>query len=1475
MTFYLRIVSENNLTDIPLQDNTILGDAGNPIPGGSGVYHFFAAEDGFMVSSEAGSQVLKEGQTIRFGEQTMGLLIQQEDAPVVTMSVDQVAQFRVGRGNDNDLVLPSRADVASDRVNVSRNHALFERSIGGWIVSPLKIEAKLYVNGKIVKKETQVGDEDLVQIGKYTMVLSASSVSVYIMPNDRVKRQKEKQLENESRALPTDRSKKTDSLPEPPSFNRGPHIKTAIPEVEIKLPVQDRVGDKPEFNWVSTLLPPMAMLAIMLGIFFFTGNAMSLMYTVPMYCVTMVVSFISFRSQRKKFKKKKLASEEAYRQQLEHITGEINDAKTKHLSILEKEYPTLDDCFAIVQSRDARLWRIRPEEDLFLDLRLGIGPVRTHIKVQGDPTPENEPIVQDASRLEKAPVSCPVPSYMSVGVVGNRQETEEQLKRLVIQAAVNHAPDELKIVFFLTETDTKGWSWVKWLPHVWDNDKKKRYLAADYAGVKRLSREFDAILSHRSNQGSQPESNLYYLFVFSDSETLRSTDLMKYLPVLNRNHRCSFILPAASRDFLPDGCRAIVEIGNDSYAQWYSTDDDSVRHKFKCDWISEQVYDSLARMMAPIHIAETSGKKGLPSVMTFLNGYGVSSVDELNIGRRWEQARPEKSLSVPVGVRENGDTFFFDIHEKAHGPHGMASGRAGSGKSEMVQSWILSLALNFRPDQVSFVIVDFKGTGLLNPFRKLPHVAGTISNLDHNSERNVVALQREMNRRMEVFKRHGVSDITSFYQKLGNGEAQDSFPFLIVVVDEYADLKKEHPEFSPAIDRIYTLGRSLGIYIITLAQDAASAASDMIQANSRFRWCMQVATSDASRGMLETTDAYTMPHAPGRGFVKVGDFEVYEQIQSFWSGAPFHNPDDKEAEKDITISQVSIDGTRIPLEEPVSSAAKGSTEKEIAKVVEYIDQYTIRHQIPRATQIWQPPMPETIALDDVLSNTFDGKTWPDSNELELIAGLVDDPNRQRQYPLAFTMNRTGHISVQGSPESGKTTFLLSATLSLCERYDPDTVQLYLFDYDKWALNLVRNLPHVMGSSAAAEPDEIKAYIAQIHDEMATRKSLFLQAGAISHEGYCTIAEKIPAIFIIVDNIAAAWEDNPDLASLLEEVAAKGAGYGIYLIVSAPGNLPYRIQNSFRTKLSLYQLDRSEYVSIVGRSDITPENYAGRGLVKLDYPVEFQTALPVQGETESERNQTIHEIVESMRAVWKKDTVSELTDLARQEGHLLLGRDPLKQTVFFYENAQKHSLTVSCESKDIRKDFVRSLTRQLLALEGEVILFDQMNALLRDYSQQATHYYAVGDPQGDQYLSELMPILQERYEGRDSLKADSFTPIYLIIAEFGEFFESVGDDSITFLKDIVTLGDGLNVHLFVFSDRQAIRSLGQAGEKLTHALLRENHAILLGASFDSHFIFTADLSVQEQAREFPENEGWYLLDGKAKRICQAAAEEDDL
>jgi S-DNA-T family DNA segregation ATPase FtsK/SpoIIIE len=282
---------------------------------------------------------------------------------------------------------------------------------------------------------------------------------------------------------------------------------------------------------------------------------------------------------------------------------------------------------------------------------------------------------------------------------------------------------------------------------------------------------------------------------------------------------------------------------------------------------------------------------------------------EIDVGSLWSKAVTYKSMAVPIGVKSNGDRFMFDIWEKAHGPFGQVAGMPGSGKSEMVQTWILSMALNFSPSDVSFVLIDFKGTGLLKPFAGMPHIAGTISDIDKNISRNLIALESEMKRRKELFDAAGTQSIEDYLKLLRQGKVSEPCPFMIIVVDEFAEMKIQFPDFMPVVDSIFGIGRSLGMYCVLMSQKPGGVVSPKVEANTKFRWCLRVASGGESKEMIGHPEASKIT-VPGRGFVKVGDDEIFEMIQSYWSGAPY-NPNAKaETVSSVKITAVDLGGNR-------------------------------------------------------------------------------------------------------------------------------------------------------------------------------------------------------------------------------------------------------------------------------------------------------------------------------------------------------------------------------------------------------------------------------------------------------------------------------------------------------------------------------------------------------------------------------------
>ncbi len=1267
-----------------------------------------------------------------------------------------------------------------------------------------------------------------------------------------------------------------------PVFNRSPHMRTPLKVLELALPQKERVGDKPEYNWMTSLLPQALMLVIMISILLITGVG-SLVYTAPMYCVTILTGVLSHLNQKKKYKKKKETAEQQFDENLSDLQAAIQASKQHQAEVLKYEYPSIQRCGQIAAKRMAQLWRIRPSEDGFLDLRMGMGSVPTKVHFQSSHYGEEyEALVRSAAEVGNVPISCPIRKLGSVGLVGERQQVLNMVRCLTIQAAVNHSYDELKIAVFFAPEEKQQWEWMRWLPHTWSDDRQNRYIAGNREDSVRLCKELEDAISKRTGPSVRADGKqTHFLVIVGNMAAVSGELLMNHLTANDPKLGISAVFTAEDESGLCAGCNAVVAL-TALQGRWYPTADTGEQHEFVPDSAKREVCDAIARTLAPVRLAASAGSSKLPDSVTFMEGYGAHTVEELRIEEKWKKSDYGKSLAVPIGIRGNGDPFYFDINRKKDGPHGMVAGGTGSGKSDIVQSWILSMALHFKPTEVAFIIVDYKGDGLLAPFRKLPHLVGTISNLDHNVERNVAALSSEVNRRQLLFKECGAHNIEDYIEKFQHGEIDVALPYLIVVIDEFADFKANHPEFMPIVNAIYTKGASLGIYCLVLAQDAAAAANgSVIPVNSHFHWCMKVDSDDASTGMLGTHDAYTMTKLPGRGYVKIGNFEVYEKIQAFWSGA-YYNPNrDQDTAKIPPIAKVAMNGTRSRLFAGTLVWEKNlglwSSVKEIDEVVKYICSYAEKTDTELPAQIWQPPIAQTLYLDSLLPSRFSGGKWPDTSVMEVVLGAADDPSSQRQYILSYTLSKSGHISIQGGPESGKTTALTTAAMSLALRYAPDELELYLFDYDKWALNLVRNLPHVKGSTAAADPEDIQAIIQKIRDEINRRRVLFLKAGAISLEGYCDLGKSMSAIVILVDNISAAWEDSAALQDMLYEVAQKGAGYGVYLIATAPGTaFPYKLSGFFKTKLTLRQNERSDYNGIVGRSELTPENYPGRGLAKMDYPVEIQIALPCAGVTESERNRNTHDLVEEMRQAWNPEAVP--TDAVHMNwrslgvhGDVVLGIDPKMMDPICFLQSGKHCLMYSGMEKETLVNQLQMVLDQVSEIpEAELVLFQDRVCSLNPAAASQT--FPCGDAQADAYITALMQRLSDRAEGRGRNEKGELPPIFLVIADWREFFEGAADETVVYLRDVVEMGQGLGVYLIAGGLRDGMVYLAQLGEKLTSRLLKQRHVILLGGSVAEHGLLQTKLSVEEERRPFGGQEACYILEDKAKQINLLSTKE---
>lgn len=1383
-----------------------------------------------------------------------------------TIDISAEREITLGRGKDCQIVLGSR--------QISGRHARLDKLAPGWRITDLGSANGTYVNG--VKVESaEITDGDCVDIGPAHLVFAGSSLSIRFIGKV------ETNFPVRETARPFDEQSGYPFL-----FRRSPRIRREIKAETIEIQTAPGIGSMPSINWLSVIIPPLSTIAIMGAmVVIFNFSQTSLLFSVPMAVVGLLITVLNYRSQRKKHGTNEKLRLFKYNEYLNEIATRIKEKQAAQRSILLEAHPSTSDCISIVSEMERRLWERRAQDTDFLTLRVGSGDVASSVSLRipkESLTLEKDALSSVPAEIEKTyasvsecPITWDVLRDVTGGVVGDRACALNLARNLILQAAAHHSYDELKIVMLCSEEEWPEWRFVRWLPHAFDETRTHRYIATDRQSADRLLTPLQDMIQQRLRELEQNRDakriepkTPYFLFICADYALLQAHSILDFLTRNDPNAGVGALFLFDCLERLPKECNTILEVGGGKGAV-YRRENAADRRTFTVDVVSPERYDAFARAMAPIRLEER-GRQELPVSVTFLQGLGVKRADEIDIAGEWADSTPNKSMAVPIGIRANGEPFRFDIHEKQHGPHGLVAGMTGSGKSEMVQSWILSMALRFPPRDVSFVLIDFKGTGLILPFQNLPHLAGTISDLDANIGRNLIALENELSRRKSLLDQYGVSNISSYIKLRREGKAAEPLSYLFIVIDEFAEFKVQFPDFMQVVNRIFAIGRTLGVSIVLLTQKPANVVGDKMTANTRFRWCLKVASSADSKDMLGHPDAAKITN-PGRAFVQVGEDEIFEPIQSYWSGAPYNPYRDLSHQGSTRISVVDLQGNRIHYDTERTTGYRAER-NEIDAVVEHIDTYVRKNSVERAKNIWTQKLSAMIYLRQIVSIAFDGERWTNNEEkLQAVFGMIDDPRSQSQYPAKLDLSGEGHISVFGAPGTGKTTLLQTAILSLALSYSPELVHLYLMDFGGGNLRIFENLPHVGGVALGDEAEKIDKLTRMIQTEIQRRKKSFSECGAMSIGAYRELTgEKLPYVVLVLDNFAPVLNLYPNLDNFFIELSREGGTYGIYWLVSANTHmaLTYRVNQNIKMSLALQMADRADYSVIVGKTDgLEPENTAGRGLAKGNPPLEFQTALPVEGETERERLTALRKLVALMKEKWTGilpapiPVMPELVTLERIGGDGIgIGLAVSDVSRVSFDPRKTPFILISEKSGTVRNGLLRAMLHQCAKMASELVIYDASGATA-DLSGDNLRHMTEADA-FDQYIAGLMSVMQERKQQKQSGTQAQFDLTVIAISDLKSCFDAISDETVKRLSLLIALGKTLGVVLFVAGASEDIAKLYHGGEPFTISLVNQNAAILLGGNLRSHSAFKPEVSYTEQESPLSKYEGYFLHNEKA-------------
>ena len=959
------------------------------------------------------------------------------------------------------------------------------------------------------------------------------------------------------------------------------------------------------------------------------GSAIpSLVMSMSMLAGTLLWPSLTKSYQRKQQAKKEQARQLSYSNYLQMMEQKIAAEINNQEMILRENDALTIDYLKRINTQPLHIWERTPKHSDFLRLRLGVGslPLNANIQyserrfaVEHDNLMEAMYQFGEQKRwLNNVPICLSLRERFISGIYSNHQQLLHYAKSLLLQLTVLHSYDEVKLVVLYNEKDEADLSFVRWLPHTMDNERRIRYIASNPEEVKNLSADMETIIEYRKslNADQLADELPYYVVICLDKKLASRAEFIRSILNNKENLGISVLSMYERLKDLPKECSAVIQLNKQAGGSLTLLNDVSeLPLPFQVDLPNTIDMKRVTDILANTKLDINDSSFQLPKKYTFMEMMDVGMVEHLNLLENWTANDPTKSLAAPIGVDPYGDPFLLDLHEKAHGPHGLIAGMTGSGKSETIIAYILSMAIQYHPSEVAFILIDYKGGGMAKAFENIPHTAGIITNLDGNAiNRSLVSMQSELHRRELIFqkvsKQYNISNIDIYkYQKLyREGKVSEPLPHLIIISDEFAELKKDQPDFMAALTSTARVGRSLGVHLILATQKPGGVVDDQIRSNSRFRLCLKVQDRGDSTEMMGRPEAASLVET-GRFYLQVGNNELFELGQSAWAGAFYHPAPNVVKELDDAISVINANGRVIAEVNTDRYAGHKDARKQLDVITEYISKISDEEHIQR-WKMWLEPLPAKIFVDDLAKKYSVSSAG--SYELNPIVGEYDDPRHQAQGLLRVPLSADGNVIVYGSAGSGKTMFIEAMCYSLMTEHSPEEVNLYILDLGSETLTSFADAPHVGDVILSHESEKVENLFKLLQGKLNTRKKLLAQYGGSLAQYNASAAKPEPNIVVFINNYAGFGELFEERMGDINYLTREGTKYGIYFVLTCTGvnNVRFSMMQNFKCLYCLQMNNSSDYANVVGKTDgLFPEKHVGRGMLRTDSGtvVEFQTA----------------------------------------------------------------------------------------------------------------------------------------------------------------------------------------------------------------------------------------------------------------------------
>ena len=936
------------------------------------------------------------------------------------------------------------------------------------------------------------------------------------------------------------------------AFNRPPRVTrpTAETTFSVDAPPQRERGHRPP---LSTAVVPLAMGIAMAGYFKQPQYLLFMLLSPVMAAFSLLEIGIGGRRRHRR-------ATAAFRKGLTKLNAQLAAARTSEVEHLRSTTPDIVQLLERARTLDSALWERRPDHPDWLLLRVGWADRPSSVTVDLAPGGE-ESLRQEAGELAArhallpaAPLQVSLRDAGVLGLCGDPTAVAATARAAAVQLATMHSPEDLVLAAAVPGTEAGNWSWLGWLPHasVGPGTLTGPLVVCDRSAARALVDRMLAIVierrdASRAYHGTTPERLGPSVVVFLDERAELPRGVTDALLEQGPGVGLHAIWLGGTRRSLPGECGAVVEVAAGGRAVLTLPDSGETVTAGGIDGVSVEVADTLARALAPVRdVGARQSQAGIPRRVDLVELLGLQDRAESGVMASWiaDRAHPQRrQLNATLGLAAGGPPFAISMREG--GPHALVGGMTGSGKSELLQSLVASLAVAHSPRSLNFLLVDYKGGAAFKDCVDLPHTVGFVTDLDgHLVNRALTSLRAELRRREEILRRAGAKDLLDLERR----DPDLTPPSLLIVVDEFAALAAELPEFVDGMVDIAQRGRSLGIHLLLATQRPQGVINDRIRANTNLRLSLRFSDESESQDVIGTRDAARPGLPPGRAFARTGPGEVVEFQAGYIGGraATSSGP------APLTVRDLGFGGTVLAAPTGHQAAARHETETDLMQLVSAIGRVNQALGLAPPPRPWLPTLATVVPVEDL----------PPPGHMRASVGLVDDPAGQRQLPAVFDLQDDGNLLVFGTSGSGKTSLLRALAVSAALGAAPADLHLYGLDFATRGLKPLEALPHCGGVISGDELERVIRLLGMLRNEAERRKRLLAGSGAATlGEHLAGSGDRVPFILVLLDGYAgfvSALEgiDVGAHVDALRDLVAEGRPLGISFVISADRQAGY-------------------------------------------------------------------------------------------------------------------------------------------------------------------------------------------------------------------------------------------------------------------------------------------------------------------------------